>query len=133
MVPAQHREYGRADVRIEVRNALLEGVVPEGTAETVTAWMSHGDTVLEPPPGFQCLATTSSCPVAAMAALARGLYVVQFHPEVAHTPHGGRILENFLFRLAGLKPGWSMDSFIDQAVETIRARVGGARGQGSRL
>jgi GMP synthase (glutamine-hydrolysing) len=127
VVPAQHREYGRADVRIEVRDALLEGVVPEGTAETVTAWMSHGDTVLEPPPGFQCLATTSSCPVAAMAAPARGLYAVQFHPEVAHTPHGGRILENFLFRLAGLKPGWSMDSFIDQAVEAIRARVGGAR------
>jgi GMP synthase (glutamine-hydrolysing) len=127
VVPAQHREYGRADVRLESRGGLLEGVVPDEVSGGLTVWMSHGDTVLEPPPGFERLATTPSSPVAAMAAPARGLYAVQFHPEVVHTPQGGRILENFLFRVAGVKPGWSMDSFVDQAVEGIRAQVGAAR------
>jgi GMP synthase (glutamine-hydrolysing) len=127
VVPAQHREYGRADVRLESRGGLLEGVVPDEVSGALTVWMSHGDTVLEPPPGFERLATTPSSPVAAMAAPARGLYAVQFHPEVVHTPQGGRILENFLFRVAGVKPGWSMDSFVDQAVEGIRAQVGAAR------
>ena len=89
--------------------------------------MSHGDTVLAPPPGFRQLATTRNSPVAAMAAPERRLYAVQFHPEVAHTPQGQRILENFLFQLAGLKPGWSMSSFVDQAVESVRATVGRER------
>jgi GMP synthase (glutamine-hydrolysing) len=89
--------------------------------------MSHGDTVLAPPPGFQSLATTRNSPVAAMAAPERRLYAVQFHPEVAHTPQGQRILENFLFQGAGLKPGWSMSSFVDQAVDSVRAAVGPER------
>jgi GMP synthase (glutamine-hydrolysing) len=89
--------------------------------------MSHGDTVRVPPPGFRQLATTRSTPVAAMAAPERRLYAVQFHPEVAHTPQGQRVLENFLFNLAGLKPGWSMQSFVDQAVESVRATVGRER------
>ena len=62
-----------------------------------------------------------------MAAPERRLYAVQFHPEVAHTPQGQRVLENFLFQLAGLKPGWSMSSFVDQAVESVRATVGRER------
>jgi GMP synthase (glutamine-hydrolysing) len=89
--------------------------------------MSHGDTVLAAPPGFRSLATTANTPVAAMVAPERRLYAVQFHPEVAHTPQGQRVLENFLFHCAGLKPGWSMSSFVDHAVETVRATVGGER------
>jgi GMP synthase (glutamine-hydrolysing) len=125
--PSPHREYGRAEVTLQDRDLLFEGVAPDAATGHVTVWMSHGDTVLAPPPGFRALATTASSPVAAMAAPERRLYAVQFHPEVAHTPQGQRVLENFLFHLAGLKPGWSMSSFVDQAVEAIRATVGRER------
>jgi GMP synthase (glutamine-hydrolysing) len=122
--PAAQREYGPAAFVLERPEGLLEGVQPERPDGSITVWMSHGDTVWEAPPGFHRLGTTTNCPVAAMAAPTRGLYAVQFHPEVAHTPQGSRILENFLFRLAGLVPGWSMESFIERAVEDIRQRVG---------
>ncbi len=125
--PSPHREYGRAEVALEAPDPLFEGVVPDAAAGCVTVWMSHGDTVLAPPPGFRRLATTRSTPVAAMASPERRLYAVQFHPEVAHTPQGQRVLENFLFQLAGLKPGWSMRSFVDQAIEAVRATVGRER------
>ena len=125
--PSPHREYGRAEVALEASDPLFEGVVPDAAAGCVTVWMSHGDTVLAPPPGFRRLATTRSTPVAAMASPERRLYAVQFHPEVAHTPQGQRVLENFLFQLAGLKPGWSMRSFVDQAIEAVRATVGRER------
>jgi GMP synthase (glutamine-hydrolysing) len=125
--PSPHREYGRAEVALQGRDLLFEGVTPDAPAGRVTVWMSHGDTVLAPPPGFRALATTANSPVAAMAAPERRLYAVQFHPEVAHTPQGQRVLENFLFHLAGLKPGWSMSSFVDQAVGTVRATVGRER------
>jgi GMP synthase (glutamine-hydrolysing) len=85
--------------------------------------MSHGDSVLTPPPGFTALGTTANCPVAAMADEARHLYAVQFHPEVAHTPQGRRVFENFL-DICGAARTWSMASFIDDTVETIRAKVG---------
>jgi GMP synthase (glutamine-hydrolysing) len=124
--PARHREYGRAEVRLDASDPLFEGVSPD-TGGGLTAWMSHGDTVQSPPAGFTRLATTTHCPVAAMADPARGLYAVQFHPEVAHTPQGGRILHNFLFRLARLTPGWSMASFVDEAVAAIRRQVGAER------
>jgi GMP synthase (glutamine-hydrolysing) len=124
--PAGHREYGRAELAIEAAHPLFDGVVADAPGG-VTVWMSHGDTVLAPPAGFQALASTPSCPVAAMADGDRRLYAVQFHPEVAHTPQGTLILENFLFGLAGLRPGWSMSSFVDHAVEQIRGRVGRER------
>ena len=125
--PADHREYGRADLALEAADDLLQGVTPDAPGQAMTVWMSHGDTVLEPPPGFTRLGSTTNCPVAAMSAPGRRLYAVQFHPEVAHTPQGTRILENFLFRIAGLTPGWSMASFVDQAVEGIRRQVGRER------
>jgi GMP synthase (glutamine-hydrolysing) len=125
--PSPHREYGRAEVALQAADLLFEGVMPDTSTGRVTVWMSHGDTVLVPPPGFRALATTANTPVAAMAAPERRLYAVQFHPEVAHTPQGQRVLENFLFRGAGLKPGWSMSSFVDDAVETVRATVGRER------
>jgi GMP synthase (glutamine-hydrolysing) len=125
--PSPHREYGRAEVALQGSDVLFDRVRPDAQTGSVTVWMSHGDTVLVPPPGFRSLATTANSPVAAMVAPERRLYAVQFHPEVAHTPQGQIVLENFLFNVAGLKAGWSMSSFVDQAVESVRATVGRAR------
>jgi GMP synthase (glutamine-hydrolysing) len=124
--PTLHREYGRAEVRFEAADPLFEGVEPDA-AGGLTVWMSHGDTVLAAPPGFTSLASTANSPVAAMAHPGRRLLAVQFHPEVAHTPQGSRILRNFLFRVAGLTPGWSMASFVDETVAQIRRQVGDER------
>jgi GMP synthase (glutamine-hydrolysing) len=125
VVPSDRREYGKAGVHLTGSSRLLEGVKPED-AGRVTVWMSHGDSVLKPPPGFTALGATTNCPVAAMADDARNLYAVQFHPEVVHTPQGRRVFENFL-DICGAGRTWSMASFIDDAVAAIRAKVGGDR------
>ena len=122
VVPAERREYGKAQITLLSREGLLRGVAPEADGR-VTVWMSHGDTVLKPPPGFVSLAATDNCPVAAMADPARRLFAVQFHPEVVHTPQGKTVLRNFL-EAAGVTADWSMPSFVDAAVEGIRAEVG---------
>jgi GMP synthase (glutamine-hydrolysing) len=122
VVPAERREYGRAQLRLLRAEGIFAGVKPEGPSG-LTVWMSHGDTVLRPPAGFTALGSTENCPVAAMADEARRLFAVQFHPEVAHTPQGKIILENFL-EICGVKRTWSMASFIDSAVDAIRATVG---------
>jgi GMP synthase (glutamine-hydrolysing) len=122
VVPAPRHEYGSAEVRVIGRSPLFAGLPPEGDGR-LAVWMSHGDTVLRPPKGFVTLGSTPNCPVAAMADEARRLYGVQFHPEVAHTPQGRRILENFL-DVCGAKRSWSMPSFIDAEVAAIRAKVG---------
>jgi GMP synthase (glutamine-hydrolysing) len=127
VTPAERREYGPAEIALEAGGPLFEEVTPDTDRGTLRVWMSHGDTVRKPPRGFTRLGSTPSCPVAAMADPDRRLYAVQFHPEVVHTPQGRRILENFLFRVAGLQPGWSMASFVEQAVSTIRREVGRER------
>ncbi len=125
VVPSDRREYGKASVHLTGASRLLEGVKPED-AGRVTVWMSHGDSVLKPPPGFTALGATTNCPVAAMADEARKLYAVQFHPEVVHTPQGRRVFENFL-DICGTSRTWSMASFVDDTVAAIRAKVGGDR------
>ena len=125
VVPAERREYGPAELRLEGTGGLLDGVTPE-RGNQITVWMSHGDTVMRPPKGFVSLASTANCPVAAMADTARHLYAVQFHPEVAHTAQGKTVLANFL-RACGVKRDWSMTSFVDSAVAKIRETVGGDR------
>src|SRR5215468_5781054 len=125
VVPAERREYGRAELRLLAREGLLAGVEPEH-ADRISVWMSHGDTVMKPPKGFASLASTENCPVAAMADPDRKIFAVQFHPEVAHTPQGKTVLGNFL-RLAGARGDWSMPSFVDSATEAIRRQVGGDR------
>ncbi|MGH7265860.1 MAG: glutamine-hydrolyzing GMP synthase [Candidatus Rokuibacteriota bacterium] len=125
--PAEQREYGRAEVALDRADPLLEGVTPDRPDGTTTVWMSHGDKVLAVPPGWRPLGGTANSPVAAMADPRRRLYAVQFHPEVAHTPQGRRILENFLFRVAGLAPEWSMASFVDETVAAVRRQVGRER------
>jgi GMP synthase (glutamine-hydrolysing) len=116
------REYGRAEITIHTASELFEGF---DTGEPAKVWMSHGDHVDEPPPGYLSLATTLSVPVAAFRSEDRAIFGVQFHPEVAHTPRGDEILSNFLFRVCGCEPTWTAGSFIEQAVTRIQAQVGG--------
>ena len=122
VAPGERREFGRTELHVTEPDVLLAGV-PEYT----TCWMSHGDRVEEPPPGFKVLASTEQSPVAAMADLERKLCAVQFHPEVQHTPEGQAILRSFLYDVAGCSGDWRTDSFIEQAVEEIRAQVGDER------
>lgn len=118
---ARDREYGLAMLRSS-GVGLFAGIPPEQRV-----WMSHGDMVSGAPDGFTIDATTPSAPVAAMSDAARKLYGVQFHPEVQHTDHGQTILENFLFSICRCEPNWRMESFIDEALASIRATVGDDR------
>jgi len=118
----RHGEYGGAVLELVGSSPLLEGFAP---AQRV--WMSHGDLVEKPPPGFDVLARTANTPVAVMADATRGLYGVQFHPEVAHTPGGRKLLANFLLGIAGCRGDWTVSSFIEDSVTEIAARVGDGR------
>ncbi|HEY4911160.1 MAG TPA: glutamine-hydrolyzing GMP synthase [Methylomirabilota bacterium] len=125
VVPAERREYGPADFLVSGGGGLLDGIKPERDGR-IRVWMSHGDTVMKPPPGFTPLGSTDNCPVAAMADVERRLYGVQFHPEVAHTAQGKTVLRNFL-EACGATGDWSMASFIDTEVAAIRKTVGSDR------
>src|SRR5262249_45475200 len=92
-----------------------------------TVWMSHGDSVTAPPSGSAVTASSPNTPIAAFEDRARGLYGVQFHPEVAHTPHGQAILKNFLYEVAGAPPTWTPAAVIEEQVERIRTVVGSER------
>ena len=115
---AQGREYGRAVARVEPTSPLFSGLEAEQTV-----WMNHGDSVLEPPPGFHVIASTRDTPIAGFENPQKRIYAVQFHPEVRHTEHGSAILENFLFRVCGVKPEWTMASFREEKVAAIRAQA----------
>jgi GMP synthase (glutamine-hydrolysing) len=117
------REYGAASINVSDRAGLFHGI---GKA-TLDVWMSHGDGVFKVPKGFTVTALTKNSVVASMMDSKRGIYGVQFHPEVVHTPKGAKILKNFVFRICGCKPVWSMKSFVDTAVAEIRERVGDKR------
>ncbi|MEO1206793.1 MAG: glutamine-hydrolyzing GMP synthase [Pseudomonadota bacterium] len=125
-VEAGHsREFGRADVTVEGSCALFDGVWKPG--ETHAVWMSHGDRVTKLPDGFEVVATSQGAPFAAIADEARKFYAVQFHPEVAHTKDGAKLLSNFVHRIAGLKGDWTMGHFRSSEIEKIRAQVGTGR------
>jgi GMP synthase (glutamine-hydrolysing) len=119
-----HREYGRAQVRLEGGSELFAGFSP---GEDISVWMSHGDRVDALPDGFRVIGTNPSTPAAAVEAPGRRFYGVQFHPEVVHTPRGGEILANFIFRICGCQPTWTMAGFVDEAVGAIRRAVGNGR------
>jgi len=125
--PGKVREFGYAEVRIHGHTRLLEGIedfrTPEGHG-MLRVWMSHGDKVVEMPPGFRLMASTPSCPIAGMADEARGFYGVQFHPEVTHTVQGARILHRFVRDICGCTGDWNMPDFAAEAVARIRAQVG---------
>lgn len=121
VAPSDHREYGPATVEV----LQADGSVFAGLPGQLDVWMSHGDRIDAAPPGFAVLARSANSPVAAMA---HGKYAgLQFHPEVAHTPLGGKIIENFLVNTCGARTNWTADSFIDVAVADIKARVGDER------
>ena len=120
--PTGLREYGRTELMVAEPGVLLADLLSE---ETV--WMSHSDTVVEAPPGFAVTARTPSTPVAAMEDSTRGLYGVQFHPEVVHTPRGQQILKRFLYDACELLPEWTPANVIERSVERIRFQVGEAQ------
>ena len=115
-----HGEYGKTPLRLKsgADSPLLRGVAAE-----TEVWMSHGDTVMEPPPGFEVLASTPSCPVAAMGHRERPRFGLQFHPEVTDTPYGEAMLANFA-DLTGAAKGWNMEAFVAESVAECRAQVG---------
>ncbi len=120
---AESGEFGRTELALsDGGGRLLAGLPAEQQC-----WMSHRDSVFEPPPGFSALAASPGSPVAAFESTERGLYGIQFHPEVVHTPYGTQILERFLREIAGCEERWSPASVIDDQVERIRAQVGDAR------
>jgi GMP synthase (glutamine-hydrolysing) len=112
------REYGPATVEIAEHSGIFEGLGP-----TERAWVSHGDTVRTPPPGFTTIARTATVPVAAMSD-GSTRFAVQFHPEVAHTPRGAEVLRNFLYRVCGATGDWTPATFVEEAVRELRAKIG---------
>ena len=121
------REFGYAEVRARGHTALLNGINDFVTAEgygMLKVWMSHGDKVIDMPPGFKLMASTDSCPVAGMADEDRKLYAVQFHPEVTHTLQGTAMLDRFVHEICGCKGDWNMPDYVTEAVAAIRAQVG---------
>jgi GMP synthase (glutamine-hydrolysing) len=115
-------EFGRSDLTVHEPGRLLHGLPPEQTC-----WMSHRDTVFEPPPGFTALASSSASPVAAVENRERGIYGIQFHPEVVHTPYGHEILTRFLTDVCGCERTWSAASIVEDQIARIRAQVGSGR------
>ena len=122
VVPSSRREYGFARLDVRDRRGLLKGIKDKGQV-----WMSHGDRVGKVPTGFTITGRTANAKAAVLESPDQRIFGVQFHPEVIHTHQGKVILANFLFRLAGLKPEWSMKSFIERKVAEIRASVGNGR------
>jgi GMP synthase (glutamine-hydrolysing) len=116
---ARKREYGRAELVIDKKTALFAGI-PKKTV----VWMSHGDRIEKYPKNFLPVAYTENSPVAVMADKTRKFYALQFHPEVAHTPLGTKILRNFLFEICNCRPLWTMKSFIETTTNEIREKVG---------
>jgi len=118
------REYGNVRIRIDDERDLFYGL---GGGGERTVWMSHGDRIDNMPEGFEALAGSKNSPVAAMADVERRRFGVQFHPEVAHTPDGSKIIGNFLFRICGCGPSWTMASFVRKTVKALKEDIGEER------
>jgi len=116
---AEVGEFGRSDLTV-----LEPGVLLAGLPREQTCWMSHRDTVYEAPPGFTALASSTGSPVAAVQDTDRGIYGIQFHPEVVHTPYGQQILTSFLTGVCGCEPDWSPASIVEEQIRLIRRQVG---------
>jgi GMP synthase (glutamine-hydrolysing) len=112
-------EFGRTDVEADPESRLFAGLAAEQRC-----WMSHRDSVVAPPAGARVVAASASAPIAAFEDEERGLYGVQFHPEVVHTPHGTDLLKNFLYRVADALPAWTAAAVIEEETARIRAQVG---------
>jgi GMP synthase (glutamine-hydrolysing) len=118
------REYGATPLSVDERGG---GVLLQDMPVTETVWMSHGDAVTRAPDGFRVTAHTGQIPIAAMEDPSRGMYAVQFHPEVTHTAHGQDVMKRFLYEGCDLLPDWTPTNIIDDQVARIRAQVGDAQ------
>jgi len=116
---SERREYGAGRLKVDRRSDLFHGLTAE-----LDVWNSHGDKVTKMPKGFRALGTTENSPHAVIGDTSREIYGLQFHPEVAHTPRGKEILENFVHRICGCTSQWTMGSFIEQICAQIRVQVG---------
>lgn len=117
---SKKREYGQADITVKEAEGIFHGM---GNGR-LRVWMSHGDNVEKLPPGFKAIAQSANSSVAAMRSADKRVYGVQFHPEVVHTPQGKKMLANFIFKVCGCAPAWTMESFIDSSVVAIARQVG---------
>ena len=119
---APEREYGKTEVLVDKDSDLFYDV-----SRNTICWMSHNDFIDTPAPGFTITAHTENCPVAAAEDASRGLYLVQFHPEVLHTQEGSKMLSNFVYRVCGCRGDWKMDSFVETSVRSLREKIGAGR------
>lgn len=115
-------EYGKTEVEVDHTSALFKNV-----SDKTICWMSHTDYIEEAPADFKITGHTSACPVAAMENAAKGLYAVQFHPEVMHTQEGKEMLGNFVYNICGCSGDWKMDSFVEKTIRQVREKVGSGR------
>ena len=116
---APEREYGKTEVFVDNSSKMFEDVQP-----STICWMSHNDYIEQVAPGFKITAHTVNCPVAAAENAEKGLYAVQFHPEVLHTAEGKKMLRNFVYNVCGCSGDWKMDSFVENNVQALRERIG---------
>ncbi len=129
VAPSLEREYGPAQIQLTAPEDPLFANTQSLISHlpSLTVWMSHGDRITHLPPGFKVLAHSENSPVAAIGDPARGLYGLQFHPEVAHTPRGAEILHAFLYDVCGCQGGWTPGNFIYEAIQRVQAQVGAGR------
>ena len=116
------REYGKIEVTVDTNSRLFENVSPK-----TICWMSHNDYIEEKAPGFEIIAHTPDCPVAAVQNVEKKLYATQFHPEVLHTKEGKKMLSNFVYNVCECSGDWKMDSFVEESIKAIRAKVGNGK------
>ena len=116
------REYGKTEVMVDTSSPLFTGV-----SENTICWMSHFDYISKAAPGFNIVAHTADCPVAAAENQEKGLFAIQFHPEVLHTQEGTKMLHNFVRGICGCEGTWRMDSFVENTVKEIREKVGNGK------
>ncbi|MBI1937350.1 MAG: glutamine-hydrolyzing GMP synthase [Ignavibacteriales bacterium] len=117
--PAKSREYGKANLQICQIDSLFNSV-----ENNSVVWMSHGDYITELPEGFNITARTENSPICAVANLEKKIFGLQFHPEVAHTKQGKKLLDNFLFSVCGCTPDWTSKNFIEESIEEVKVKVG---------
>ena len=118
---SNHCEYGKTEINFLKESPFFKEVP---SSESLTVWMSHGDSVIEIPETFEIVAESSNSPFASIQDLDKQLYGIQFHPEVTHTRHGTQILRNFVFDICKCQPTWSMESFLETKIADIKAQVG---------
>ncbi|WP_427340195.1 glutamine-hydrolyzing GMP synthase [Caloranaerobacter sp. DY30410] len=116
---ADSREYGKTKLEIIDNSDLFKGL-----EESIICWMSHTDFIEKLPEGFKVIASTDSCPVAAMKNEEKNIFAVQFHPEVEHTQRGRDIIKNFIYNICKCEPNWTMEDFIDQSIRELKEKIG---------